>query len=163
MDGIDTHSLIQVGMVVRDLDSKITAWSAFLGVEPTWIGETGPVGETQATYMGRLTQARCRQAIFDLGECSFELIEPIGEPSVWQDAVRDRGDCLHHIGFRVHGMNEGVRQLEGSGNALVQKGEFESGRYAYFDAAATLGTLIELLEFDPPEPTAASSRAQIAK
>jgi hypothetical protein len=31
MDGIDTHSLIQVGMVVHDLDSKVTAWSALVG------------------------------------------------------------------------------------------------------------------------------------
>jgi catechol 2,3-dioxygenase-like lactoylglutathione lyase family enzyme len=150
MNRVDTQRVVQIGIVVRDLDAKVKAWSAFLGTEPAWTGETGPVEETHATYMGNLTQARCRQAIFDLGECSLELIEPIGQPSTWTDFLEDRGEGLHHIAFRVDGMAEGVRRVEASGNPLVQRGEFPNGRYAYLDAAATLGTLVELLELDAP-------------
>jgi catechol 2,3-dioxygenase-like lactoylglutathione lyase family enzyme len=150
VEGIDTQNLIQVALVVRDLDAKVKAWTALLGAEPAWVGETGALEETQASYKGRPTHARCRQAIFDLGACRLELIEPIGEPSVWDDFARDQGDCLHHVAFRVHGMAAGAKQLEESGAPLVQKGEFANGRYAYFDAVATLGTLVELLELDEP-------------
>jgi catechol 2,3-dioxygenase-like lactoylglutathione lyase family enzyme len=142
--------VIQIGIVVRDLDAKVEAWSAFLGTAPTWTGETGPVEETHATYMGDLTPARCRQAIFDLGQCSLELIEPIGQPSTWTDFLEDRGEGLHHVAFRVDGMAEGIGRLQEAGNPLVQSGEFPNGRYAYLDAAETLATVVELLEHDAP-------------
>lgn len=76
------------------------------------------------------------------------MIEPIGEPSTWQDQLQEYGDSLHRIAFEIHGMPEKVAFLESKGLALVQRGEYPGGRYAYIDGIGQLGVILELLEND---------------
>ncbi|MCX7669140.1 MAG: VOC family protein, partial [Anaerolineae bacterium] len=109
---------------------------------------TGPYEETQAQYKGQPTTARAKLAFFRLGQVSLELIEPIGEPSTWNDQLQEHGDSLHHIAFRIQGMQEKLALLASLGIPLVQKGEYKGGRYAYVDGVAQLGATIELLEND---------------
>jgi len=59
-----------------------------------------------------------------MGQVTLELIEPIGEPSTWND------------------------QLVEHGLTLVQRGDYTGGRYAYLDGQERFGAVIELLEND---------------
>jgi hypothetical protein len=45
-------------------------------------------------------------------------------------------------------MEEKAAVLNSEGVPLVQRGEYDGGRYAYFEGAAQLGTILELLEND---------------
>jgi methylmalonyl-CoA/ethylmalonyl-CoA epimerase len=151
-------NVIQVAVAVENLETAIEAWSTFLGREPSKTLVTGPQEEWKTEYRGAPSDARCKLAIYDLGECQVELMEPVGGPSVWADHLEQKGPGVHHIGFRVEGMKEGVRFCDALGMPLLQSGEFGNGRYAYFDSEAQLGTMLELLEFDDyAEPTADSS------
>ncbi|HEV2124320.1 MAG TPA: VOC family protein, partial [Chloroflexota bacterium] len=58
------------------------------------------------------------------------------------------GESLHHVAFRIRGMNEKVASLDARGIPLVQRGEYTGGRYAYVDGSAQLGVILELLEND---------------
>lgn len=144
MGAIDTM-VLHAAIVVRDLDSAVEGWTEFLGVGPASLHL---VTARDAEYESAPTKAQCRQAIYDLGGFKIELIEPIGEPSVWADQLKERGEGLHHIAFRARGMEDGIEECKGQAIGLVQRGEFENGRYAYFDQTR-LGAMIELLEFDP--------------
>ena len=71
-----------------------------------------------------------------------------GEPSTWQDQLVRHGQSLHHIAFEVKGMAEQIEMLAQHGLQLVQRGEYQGGRYAYVDGQDRFGTVIELLEND---------------
>lgn len=145
---LGTDIVTQVAIVTRDIEAKARAWAELLGVPVPEIRITGPYEETQAQYKGQPTTARAKLAFFRLGQVSLELIEPIGEPSTWNDQLQEHGDSLHHIAFRIQGMKEKLALLANLGIPLVQKGEYKGGRYAYVDGVEKLGATIELLEND---------------
>jgi hypothetical protein len=45
-------------------------------------------------------------------------------------------------------MRDRLAYLDIHGVPLIQRGEYQGGRYAYVDATAQLGTVVELLEND---------------
>ena len=109
---------------------------------------TDTVDIAQTKYQGQPTTARAKLAFFHMGQVDIELIEPIGEPSTWKDQLDQHGASLHHIAFQVQGMRGKLDYLDANGIPLVQKGEYTGGRYAYVDANAQLGCILELLEND---------------
>lgn len=145
---LGTDIVTQVAIVTRDIEAKARAWAELLGVPVPEVRITGPYEESLAQYKGQPTFARAKLAFFKLGQVSLELIEPVGEPSTWNDQLQEHGDSLHHIAFRIQGMGEKLALLDGQGISLVQKGEYKGGRYAYVDGIEALGATLELLEND---------------
>jgi catechol 2,3-dioxygenase-like lactoylglutathione lyase family enzyme len=131
---IDTRTVLHAAIAVPDLDAAVAAWTELLGRGPSSVTVTGSPEEAQTHYRGGSTPARVRLAFFDFGPFSLELMEPIGSPSVWADHV-DAGGGLHHLALTVRGMDDGLQALEALGLPLVQRGEFDGGRYAYVDSA----------------------------
>ena len=145
---LGTTTVTQIGIIVRDIEASARAWADVLGLPMPPIQITGPVEEAQTEYQGVPTAARAKQAFFHLGQVDIELLEPIGEPSTWNDQLEQHGDSLHHIAFQIKGMQEKLAYLDAKGMPLVQRGEWATGRYAYVDSQAQLGTIVELLEHD---------------
>lgn len=138
----------QIGVVVADIGAAVQAWAQLLGVEPPAIIVTDPVDTAHTKYKGQPTPAQAKLAFFDLGQVTLELIQPLGEPSTWNDQLVDHGSSLHHIAFDVKGMDEQIKGLEEHGMTLVQRGDYTGGRYAYVDGQKQFGAVIELLEND---------------
>jgi methylmalonyl-CoA/ethylmalonyl-CoA epimerase len=138
----------QIGVVVADIDSAVQVWAQLLGVEPPAIIITDPVDAAHTNYKGQPTPAQAKLAFFDLGQVTLELIQPLGEPSTWNDQLVDHGPSLHHIAFDVKGMDEQIKGLEEHGMKLVQRGDYTGGRYAYVDGQKQFGAVLELLEND---------------
>jgi hypothetical protein len=89
-------------------------------------------------------------AFLNVGQVDIELLEPVGEPSTWNDHLQARGPGLHHVAFEVAGISGKRAYLNSQGLGLIQRGEFVGGRYAYFDSLERLGAILELLEHDHP-------------
>jgi catechol 2,3-dioxygenase-like lactoylglutathione lyase family enzyme len=145
---LGTTTITQVGIIVQDIEAKARAWAEVLGLPVPEIMITDTYEHAQTEYQGKPSAARAKLAFFHLGQVDLELIEPIGEPSTWQDQLDEHGDSLHHIAFEIRGMSENVAYLEAKGLPLVQRGEYAGGRYAYINGNAQLGTILELLEND---------------
>ena len=143
---LGTTTLVHVGIVVSDIEAKVREWADLLGLPKPRITVTDRVDVAHTEYRGKATQARARIASFRLGQAAVELIEPLGGPSAWKDQLDRHGDSLHHIAFRVEGMEDRVAFLESKGIPLVQSGDFTGGRYVYVDGASLLGTALELME-----------------
>ena len=146
--GLGSTIITQVGIIVQDIEAKARAWAEVLGLPVPEIMITDSYERAQTQYDGKPSNARAKLAFFPLGQVDLELIEPVGEPSTWQDQLDEHGDSLHHIAFQIKGMGERVAFLEGKGLSLVQRGEYPGGRYAYVDGSAQLGAILELLEND---------------
>jgi catechol 2,3-dioxygenase-like lactoylglutathione lyase family enzyme len=145
---LGTTIVTQVGIIVRDIEARARAWSDILGLPMPDILITDTLDLAHTEYEGAPSPARAKLAFFHMGQIDVELIEPLGEPSTWNDQLQQQGDSLHHIAFQVTGMTEKLAYLEGKGIRLLQRGDYTGGRYAYVDAGAQLGCVVELLEND---------------
>jgi methylmalonyl-CoA/ethylmalonyl-CoA epimerase len=146
--GIGTTTVMQVGIIVRDIEAKVHAWANVFGLPEPEIMVTDTVERAQTKYQGELSEARAKLAFFDLGQVALELIEPIGEPSTWKDHLDQHGEGIHHIAFVIQDMPEKLAYLDAKGIPLIQTGEYTGGRYAYADGLDQLGLIVELLEND---------------
>ncbi len=146
---LGTHVVTQVGLLVHDIEKTAQVYADFLGVPKPPIRVTDALEKSQAKYRGAPTKARAKLAFFNVGEgLDIELIEPDHEPSTWREDLDRKGECVHHIAFKIKGMKEKVADLGRENMPLVQSGEYTGGRYAYIDANKDLKVLIELLEND---------------
>ena len=144
--GLDNTTLAQVAIVVRDIEEACRRWAKILGQPVPQVILTQPGEEVHITYRGQPSNAQAKLAFFQLGPVQLELIEPIGEPSTWKEALDKRGESVHHIAFWTKDMGASARFLQEQGIPLVQRGDMGEGQYAYFDAEQQLGVQIELLE-----------------
>lgn len=145
--GIDQHVLTQVCIIVKDIDRSIARYKEILGIEMPEPQETQLYDQTKATYYGQPTNARAKISCLAMGQLLFELIQPIGEPSTWQDFLDQHGEGIHHIAFSVQNTNAIADSFKEYGYNVIQQGVFggQDGMYTYLDTA-DLGVVIELLE-----------------
>jgi len=142
------NKVMQVGLIVENIEAAVQAWSLVLGVEPPSIVTTDPFDIANTRYQGSPSPAQAKLAFFDLGQVTLELIQPIGEPSTWNDQLVAHGSSLHHVAFEIKGMEQHIGSLAEHGLQLIQQGEYTGGRYAYLDGQKKFGAVIELLEND---------------
>jgi catechol 2,3-dioxygenase-like lactoylglutathione lyase family enzyme len=145
---LGTTTVVQVGIVVRDIEAKASAWAQLLGLPMPDIIVTDPADVAHTEYQDKPSSAQAKLAFLHTGQVDLELIEPIGTPSTWQDHLDAHGDSVHHIAFNIRDMQEKLTFLSENGISLVQWGDYTGGRYAYVDSVPQLGIILELLEND---------------
>ncbi len=141
-------AITQVGIVVRDIEKTSEAYARAFGIEkPKWSWTEG-YDKARTEFRGEPSTARSKLAFMRFGALDIELIEPDEGPSTWREFLDEHGEGVHHIAFAIEGMKDHIEIADLAGMPLVQKGEFEGGRYAYLDASSDLKVVIELLESD---------------
>jgi len=145
-ENLGSTTLAQVAIVVHDIEEAAKRFADILGLPIPEPITTAPGQEVNQTYRGAPSNARAKLAFFSVGQVQIELIEPLGGASTWQEALDQKGECVHHIAFWVEGMQKSVDFLKSRGIPMVQRGDMGEGQYAYFDAEAQLGVTLELLE-----------------
>ena len=147
---IDTNLVVQIAIIVKDIEATRMKFAEFLGVAPPKVISGGDFTLTNTHYMGiPAPNVNAKLAFFNIGSSlTLELIEPNGEKSALQDHLDERGEGLHHIAFRVKGIDEKIAACEEFGMTCVQRGNLFDidGEYAYMDATKDLKCFIDLLE-----------------
>ena len=93
------YRITQVTLVARDLDAKVAAYHRAFGWGPWRIFDADAGLITDATYRGEPAEFRMRWAQAQVGDMNFEIIEPLGGRSPWQDYLDEKGEGL--IGISV--------------------------------------------------------------
>jgi len=139
-------TIVQIGVVVKDIEKASAAYADLLGVAvPKW-SWTDTEDRAHTQFKGKPSSARAKLAFIELKNITLELIEPDRNPSTWREFLDAKGEGVHHIAFEIKGMDDKTALLEKKGMPLLQKGDYEGGRYAYIDGATKLGLILELLE-----------------
>ena len=139
-------TIVQIGVVVKDIEKASAAYADFLGVAvPRW-SWTDAEDKAHTQFKGKPSPARAKLAFIELKNITLELIEPDSNPSTWREFLDTKGEGVHHIAFELEGIDNNTALLEKKGMPLLQKGDYEGGRYAYIDGTAKLGLILELLE-----------------
>ena len=89
---LGTTTVTQIGLVVKDIEKSIDAYSSVLGLPRPAVTITDVYEKAQTNYRGHPTPARAKLAFFNLGQVTLELIEPVGEPSTWKEVLEKNGE-----------------------------------------------------------------------
>jgi methylmalonyl-CoA/ethylmalonyl-CoA epimerase len=138
----------QVAFVVRDLDAAIADWIA-LGIGPwnEWLFDAATL--PTRTYQGKEGTFEARVALCSIGPLTYELIEALTGPSIWDDFLRDRGPGMHHFGYYVDDIDAAIAAMDARGYSVVQSGAGfgvdGDGAFVYFDTTADFGCYYEAI------------------
>jgi catechol 2,3-dioxygenase-like lactoylglutathione lyase family enzyme len=151
MEGlINTNVITQVCIIVKNIKKTKKKWAEFLGVPVPDTVDTGDPKVTQTQYKGKKApKAKCQMAFFDAGpNMQLELIQPNSEKSTWRNFLDKHGEGIHHIAFKVNGMDKVIKVCGEAGLKCIQRGKYgdASGEYAYLDGEKDFKCIIELLE-----------------
>jgi len=152
MNRIDNNNLVKIGIVVENIEIAANSYCDLFGLEfpeiqlPSSEFKPDPTGETYTWYRGEFVPSRTKFANLQMGPITIELLEPFDEASAWNEFKEKHGTGVHFITFTVNGFERHINFVEEKGMPLIHKGEYESGRYGYFDSIANLGVMLGLQE-----------------
>jgi hypothetical protein len=146
-------SVVQIGVVVKDLDQTIKVLSEVFGMGPFRSIEFPPAGRSDILrfYYGQPGTFTARLGFTELGPVELELIQPVSGESIWADFLRERGEGIHHIRFNTFDLQPVMDHLAGHGIGVAQMGSgIRPGTtWANFDTENKVGFVIEVMKALP--------------
>lgn len=143
---IDLGPVVQVGIVVRDAEAAVQAWSQRFQMDPPKIIDWPP-NETLAqssTYRGNPGNFRMRLAFLETGPVQLEFIQPLEGGNIYSEFLEEKGEGIHHLLFLVDDPKKVASDLDveiiQSGGSTLNPGAL----WTYLDTAELLGCIIEL-------------------
>jgi methylmalonyl-CoA/ethylmalonyl-CoA epimerase len=117
--------MLHVGIVVKDLDKAVEKWRA-LGFHD--IRVLPPGKGVDRTYHGRPIDVALKQAFIHGTRPMIELMEPVGdEASPWGDYLKEHGEVLHHLAFRIPETGPELEKYRKLGLEEIAQGKWPEG------------------------------------
>lgn len=92
-----------------------------------------------------------KTAFLSAGDTSIELLEPVSADTPVGRFIEKRGEGIHHLCFRVKGIEDHLERLEAMGYRLINPDPVPGAhgcRVAFLHPSSSNGVLIELSEID---------------
>ncbi len=143
MLGEPTH----VCLAVRDVEKTAQLYSSLLGFGP-FLVRMVEMPESHAQVHGAAVSQVLKFGYARRGAVTFELVETVKGPSIFEDFLEQHGEGIHHIGFRGNGLLDddlarwakaGVKPLQ-----VNRRGDPRYG-YAYLDTVERFGCILEIV------------------
>ncbi len=140
---LDLGPVDQISYAVENLERALPHYETLFG---RFRVSEAPLKDV--TFRGKQIDCRLKLAIAQSGPIEIELIEVLEGETPHSEYVRAHGEGLHHVRFRVEGIDEKIAALEADGfETLFYKRFGPTVAFAYAETPAALGpSLIELLE-----------------
>jgi methylmalonyl-CoA epimerase len=87
--------------------------------------------------------------LLDVGDCHVELLRPLGPETPVGKYLERKGPGLHHVAYRVSGIEDVLAALKAQGIALIDETPrvgIRQSRVAFLHPRATNGVLTEIVE-----------------
>jgi methylmalonyl-CoA/ethylmalonyl-CoA epimerase len=147
MTPIDLGPVVQVGIVVRDAEATVRAWTERFNIGAArivdWPPEDSDLG-AGSTYRGQPGNFRMRLAFLETGPVQLEFIQPLEGGNIYSEYLEAHGEGIHHILFLVDDPESVATQLDvpilQSGGSTLNPGAL----WTYLDTQKLLGCMIEL-------------------
>lgn len=139
-------AILQHAWVVPDLEAACRQWHTQLGVGPFLLNRHIRLDSPRHRGVPAVTDFST--AIAQHGDIQIELIEQHDDsPSAYRETVAAGRMGFHHVGYIPHDYDAELERL--SELSTAADGRFGDLRFAYLDASAALGHMIELIEDRP--------------
>ena len=139
-------AIFEVGVVVKDLNRTIEYLTS-LGLGPFRIRmSTHPSGVVR----GEKTYYNLRVAMSQQGPVQLQLIEYLEGETIFQQFLREKGEGLHHIAFKVRDLSAALAKSIARGVDVLQQDQFVGGGgLAHLDSMKMGGFIIKLIQHPP--------------
>ncbi len=141
--------IVQYAILVRDV-KKVSSFYEGLGFGGMPVDHNVSVNRN---YRGQPGKFEMYLGWWHWGDVTFEWIQPLVGPSVYDEYLKAHGEGFHHLAFEVTDMDQAVELLKAKRAPVSQSGGWESpdskGRFAYVDTEPYGGVTIELLWNQP--------------
>lgn len=124
-----------IGIVVQDIERSLKIYTEALGLDLSRV----EINE----------QHRVKIAFLPVGDTLIELLQPLTEGTMMADALKEKGEGIHHIAFRVNDLKAELAKLKALGIPLVNETPQSGGhgaQIAFLDPNAANNVSIELVE-----------------
>ena len=149
-DTAGIRPFVQAAYFVADAETTARRWARELGAGPFFLLEHIPL--ENVVHRGTPTTLDHTAAFGQLGSIMIELVQQHGEhPSVFRDMYTAGEYGLHHMAYFAADLDAELARLRGLGYATAMTASTALGpRFAFADATAELGHMLEIYE-DGPE------------
>lgn len=140
--------IMQIGIVVRDLDTTIKHYVDDCGIGP-WQrhAELTPENAKDVRIDGQPAPLwRVAAASTMVGQVMWELIEPRDDDSIFARFLAEKGEGVHHIAVATPNFAEAVAASAKRGHAPALSGTFSGIEVAYLPTDRDLGVLLEIFD-----------------
>ncbi|MFC2058731.1 VOC family protein [Chloroflexota bacterium] len=134
-------ALDQIGIVVKDVDKAIEYYSSVFGLGPFYVREVEP---DNMVYRGQVSGCRMKLAFTVSGPVEIELIQILEGETIHSDFLREKGEGLHHLRFRVDNVNDMLGELAEDGIEPVWQNADHS--MACLNSDKVGGVVFEIIE-----------------
>lgn len=135
----------QIGIVVKDVDKAIEFYSSIFGWGPFHVREANMEG---FTYRGKKGSCRLKIALAKSGPIEIELIQVLKGETPHTEFLRERGEGLQHLRFRVDDLDATLPELAKEGIYPVFHQRVAPGvAFAYINSDKIGGVMFELFEY----------------
>ena len=141
----DPSNLCQIGIIVKNINETLKYYQETFGMGPF---DVRVVDYPTASYFGETAGYRGKRAFFHLGTIEVELIELIDGKTIHEAFLKEKGEGLHHIGFKVKDLGQAMEAAHRQGLRVIQHFLREDGSgFAYLDSDKKGGVIFELLVY----------------
>ena len=145
LKGTEAH-ITQIGIVVKDLRKTIEYFTS-LGLGPfsvrTAVHPSATVRGKRASYQVKIGTAQ-------QGPVEIELVEYQEGETIHEEFLREKGEGLHHVRFRVTEIDATLDRFAQKGIDILQEDRFVGGGgIAYLDTGKTGGVIMEVSQLSP--------------
>ena len=145
LQGTEAH-ITQIGIVVRDLGKAIEYYTS-LGLGPFAVRTAY---HPSATVRGKRVSYQVKIATSQQGPVEMELVEYQKGVTIHEEFLREKGEGLHHIRFRVPDLEATVDRFVQKGIEILQEDKLVGGGgIAYLDTGKVGGVIMEISQ--PPK------------
>lgn len=124
-----------IGIAVANLDETVKFYSEMLGMK---VAKT----ETHA-------EQKVKVAFLPVGDTELELLEPTDPESAIAKHIKNKGEGIQHIAFKVENVEQAVADLKAKGMRFVdEKPRIGAGntKIVFLHPKNTYGVLVELVQ-----------------
>ena len=135
---------IQIGIVVKSVDETLKFYQEMFGFKDF---EVRYVDYPSATYYGKVAGYKGKRGFFNLGNTQIELIELVSGKTIHEDFLKNKGEGLNHLGFRIDDLEVAKKNAEKAGLHVIQSFTRPDGSgFAYIDSDKIGGVIIEMIQ-----------------
>jgi methylmalonyl-CoA/ethylmalonyl-CoA epimerase len=141
--------LCDIGIVARDINKTVKRLEV-MGIGPFLAPK--PDADAQGMFFrGKPLKGDFRAIIAHSGNANIEIFEVHSKPSPWEELIKNRGEGIHHLGFRIDDVEKEANRLAARGAEVVLtcmgRGKMEA---AYVDLKVA-NIVIEIMSYPRPE------------
>jgi len=142
---IDPGNFAHIGFIVKDIEKSKDYFSSLFGLNRWTAFDYDAAAETM--LVGDPFKIKIAGTM--LGAVGIELIQPVKSPhSVWGQFLKDHGEGIHHIAYKVKDFKDTLTKLEENGAIVLVSVMPGTDMHWGYIVTEPAGIIMELMNFD---------------